>query len=77
MKGTEQCLLRGLEQFLSRRHVAAADEDGGVLQVLRTAREDAAMDEVADVILGNATATHHHVRTAVVRDDLVEHAGET
>src|SRR6185437_5681805 len=37
----------------------------------------AAMNEIDNINLGNATATHDCVRTAVVRDDLVEHAGET
>src|SRR6185437_7257990 len=62
LERAEQGLLRGLEQLLSRSHVTPANEDGGVLQIPGTASEEAAMNEIANITLGNATATHDCVR---------------
>src|SRR6266571_673149 len=64
-EGLEHRLRRRGEQLLAHRDVRAADEDRGVLQVLGTAREDAAVDQVADIGLDDA---------AVVGHDPVEHA---
>ena len=38
------------------------------------AREDRAVDEVADGVDGHAAVAQYLVRTAVVRDDAIEHA---
>jgi len=62
--------------LLARRHVVAADPDGGVLQVLGSAGEDAAVDEIANVTLGDPAVAHDVVRAGVVSHDLVEHAGQ-
>src|SRR5207253_10532867 len=59
---------------LAHGDVRAADEDSGVLQVLGTAREDAAADQVADLGLDDAAVAHHLVGAAVVGHDPVEHA---
>src|SRR5881628_3130740 len=73
-EGLEHRLRRRGEQLLAHRDVRAADEDGGVLQVLGTAREDAAVDQVADVGLDDAAVAHHLVGAAVVGHHPVEHA---
>ena len=64
------------EQLFAGRHVAAADPHRGVLQVLRAAREDAAMDEVADVGLDHVAVAHDRVGAGIVCHHLVEDAGE-
>jgi hypothetical protein len=70
----EHGVLRHGQQLLAGRHVGAADPDGGVGQVFRSAGEDASVDQVADVTLGHPAVTHDRVRTGVVGHDLVEHA---
>ena len=70
----EQRVLRHREQLLAGRHVVAADPDRGVVQILRAAGEDAAVDQVADVVLGDAAVAHDDVGAGIVGDDLVEHA---
>ena len=46
--GPKKVSRTAFEQPLAGGHVGAADEDGGVVQVLRPAREDRAVHEVAD-----------------------------
>ena len=72
---TEERLAHGREQPLAGGHVGAADEDRGVVQILRAAREDRAVHEVADRVLGDAAVAHDFVGAAVVGDDAVEDAG--
>src|SRR5947208_1364222 len=62
------------QQLLARRDVRPPDEDGAVLQVLGAAREDAAVDQVADVGFGDTAVAHHLVGAAVVSDHPIEHA---
>ena len=71
----EERLAHGGEQPLAGGHVGAADEDRGVVQVLRTAREDRAVHEIADRVFGHAAVAHDLVGAAVVGDDAVEDAG--
>ena len=67
--GPNNGLLHGREQPLAGGHVGAADEDRGVVQVLRAAREDRAVHEIADGGLGHAAVAHDAVGAAVVGDD--------
>ena len=69
-------VLRHREELLAGRHVAATDPDGGVLQVLGSAREDAPVNQVADVALGDPTIAHDVVGARVIGNDLIEHAGQ-
>ena len=73
--GPKKVSFTTLSKPLARGHVGAADEDRGVVQVLRTARENRAVHEVADVLFRDAAAAHDFVGAAVVGDDAIEHAG--
>jgi hypothetical protein len=44
------------------------------VEVLRPARDDGAVNQIADGVLGNAPVTHHLVRPAVERNDPIEDA---
>jgi hypothetical protein len=45
------------------------------VQVLDASREDAAVDQIADVLLGHPAIAHDGVGAGIVGDDLIEHAG--
>ena len=70
----EQRILGHRQQLLARGHVGAADPDGRVVQILGAAGEDAAVDQVADVALGDAAVAHDEVGAGIVGDDLIEDA---
>ena len=46
------------------------------MQVLGTAREDRAVDEIANVVRRDAAVAHHLVRARIERDHAVEDARE-
>ncbi len=72
----EQRILRHREELLACRHVAAADPDRRVVKILHAAREDAAVNQIADVRFGHATIAHDDVGAGIIGDDLIEYAGE-
>ena len=72
--GPKNVVAHRVQQPLAGGHVGAADEDGGVVQILRSAREDRAVHEIADRVFGHAAVAHDLVRAAVVRDHAVEDA---
>src|SRR5260370_28802708 len=57
------------------RHVAAADEDSRALEVLRAAREDGAMHQIADLLRPDAAITEYLVRPRIDGHYPVKHAG--
>ena len=57
------------------RHLGAADENCRVVQVFGAAREDGAVNEIANRVFGDAAVAHHLVCAAVKRDDAIEDAG--
>src|SRR5262249_12392641 len=63
-----------LQQFFPGGHVAAADEDGRALQVLRAAREDGPVDQVAHLLRLDAAVAENLVGTGVDGHDTVEDA---
>ena len=73
--GTEERFLHFGEHALTHGHVGAADEDRRVVQILRPAREDRAVDEIAHRVFSDAAIRHHVVGTAIARDDAIEDAG--
>ena len=73
LSGIEHRVLRHREELLAGRHVAAADPDGRVVQVLGSTGEDASMDQIADVGFGDAAVAEDIVGARVVGNDLVEH----
>ena len=73
-EGAEELLLHRLEQRLALGHVAAADEDRGVLLLLAAAGEDRAVDESADIVRRDIGIARHAVGAAVIGDHRVEHA---
>ena len=72
---TEERLAYCREQPLSGRHIRSADEDCGVVKVFRTAREDRAVHEIADGLLGDAAVAQDFVGAGVERDNAIEDAG--
>ena len=73
--GPKNDLAHGREQPFAGRHVGAADEDRGVVQVFGSAREDGAVHEIADRVFGDAAVAHDLVGAAVEGDDAIEDAG--
>ena len=63
--GPKNAFLHGGEHPLTRCHVGAADEDRGVVQVLRAAREDRAVHQIAHGVLRHAAVAHDLVGAAV------------
>ena len=70
----QHVLARLGQQLFAGRHVAAADEDRGALQVLRAAREDRPMDQVAHLLRLDAAVAEHLVGPGVDGHDAVEDA---
>src|SRR5690606_29101068 len=68
----EERLLDLREQAFGTDDVAAADEDRRVVEVLRTAREDGAVDQRARLAFLHVAVAQHRVRTRVVAHDAVE-----
>jgi hypothetical protein len=68
---------RTAEELFARHHICAADEDGGLVQILRSSREDGAVHEVANRVCRDATVAHHFVRAAIERDDAIKYAWVT
>src|SRR5947208_15604833 len=60
--------------MFTRRQFDPSDPDRRVEEYFRAEREQAAVNEVADVGLGHAAVAHHHVRARVVRHHLIERA---
>ena len=73
--GPKNVDLDGLEDLFAARDVRAADEDRRVLQVGRTSREEAAVDQLADVLGRDAAVSEQVVDPGIDGDDGVEDAG--
>ena len=74
-KFEKEALLDRLEHGFAGGHVAAADEDRGILLLLRPARVDRSVDEGADVFRRHAAIADDVIGAAVIADDRVEDAG--
>src|SRR5687767_14458723 len=61
----QEVLLDLLQQLLPRSDVAAADEDRCVMEVLRPAGKNRAMDQVAHLLGADATVTKQLVGAAI------------
>ena len=68
----DHVLLHFRKELLPRSHVAAADEDGGSLQV--SPREDGPMHEVAHLLRLDAAIGKHLVGAGVDGHDAIEYA---
>ena len=69
-----QATKESIQRALAGRHISAADEDGRVVEILRTAREDGAVHEIANRVLGHGAVAQHLVGASVERDDAIEGA---
>ena len=62
------------EHSFAGGHVGAADEDRRAVQILRPAREDAAVDQRHHVLRRDAAVAEHVLRAGVDGHDAIEHA---
>ena len=67
-------LLHLVEQTLAGRNVAAADEEGGSLEILGPARENGSMNHGANLIGLHAAEAEHIVGPGIDRDHAIEDA---
>ena len=71
---TEERVLRHCQELLAGGHVASPDPHGGVVEILGTAGEDAAVNEIADVAFGHTTVAQHDIGGGIIGHDLIENA---
>src|SRR5260370_34649820 len=71
-----QQVLTGLsKEAIAFGHIAGADEDGGVSQVLGPPGKNGAMHKIADLPRFDAAVAENLIRTSIDGNDAVEHAG--
>jgi len=62
------------EQALAGSHIAAANEKGGAFKILRSARKNGAVHEVAHLLNRHASVAKYFIRARVNRDHAIKDA---